>query len=377
MSRDKREILDLVAGSLMGGTIGDALGLPFETMPAEEIWIGVPGGAVSGFITDPTGCSDEIQCRLKRRPPGMISDDTQLSFAVADSLIRSRGFDPVDQAASLVASYHHNTDNVFGWGGTTLAAAVELAEWFSSGGTRGRNPRTPVAPSTKPGKGCGNGVAMRAGPLALYHALTHPESQADFFPNFRSLGLMTHGDQRAWIAAACAGVVISTPLLEGRPSAIDVVDLSEDGGCDGCDSMYAVGLERLAHCICCNSERLEQMFADGTPDRRSLAWAFREALAATDSAAKLMDRVGTSSFALESVPFAVGTFFRHPTDFRAALLEAVNAGGDTDTTAAMVGTMVGANVGESGIPAEWIEKVPAASRARELAVQMVDLFFQP
>jgi ADP-ribosylglycohydrolase len=94
------------------------------------------------------------------------------------------------------------------------------------------------------------------------------------------------------------------------------------------------------------------------------------------SPTKLVTRVGTSSFALESVPFSVATFFRWPTDYATAVCEAIRAGGDTDTTAAMVGAMVGANVGLSGIPQEWIDLVPATSRAIELADEMMETFYR-
>lgn len=68
---------------------------------------------------------------------------------------------------------------------------------------------------------------------------------------------------------------------------------------------------------------------------------------------KLRCGIRTGCFSLESVPFSVATFLRHPKDFRAGVLEAVNAGGDTDTTGSMVGGMIGANCGIEGIPAEW------------------------
>jgi len=377
MKRDREWIRDMIRGCLTGGMIGDGLGLPFEMMRPEDIWMGVPGGEVTGFIADPTGCSEEIRRRLKKRPVGMISDDTQLTLASADSLVRLGGFDLANQAIALVEAYHFNTDNVYGWGGTTLDAAAELSEWFASGGVRGRGPMTPVPIPTMSGKGCGNGVAMRIGPLAIYHALTYDRNAADFFPDMRALGLMTHGDARAWIAAACVGLVVSTPLLEGRLSAIDFVDLSGNGECGGCDTMEVGGIEKLTTCIICNSRQMEEEEADRIPDIRSLSVTLGNAFRNLDDPQLLREFIGTSSFALESVPFAIATFLRHPTDFRAAVLEAVNAGGDTDTTASMVGAMVGANVGASGIPAEWIEMVPATSRASELADEMIKKFYRP
>ena len=48
-------------------------------------------------------------------------------------------------------------------------------------------------------------------------------------------------------------------------------------------------------------------------------------------------------------------WLRHPLDFREAALEMVRAGGDTDSSASIIGGIIGAGVGEAGIPFEWID----------------------
>jgi ADP-ribosyl-[dinitrogen reductase] hydrolase len=45
------------------------------------------------------------------------------------------------------------------------------------------------------------------------------------------------------------------------------------------------------------------------------------------------------------------------TNFKSAVLKAVNHGGDTDTVAAITGSLAGALYGLSGIPDEWVEKL--------------------
>jgi ADP-ribosylglycohydrolase len=49
---------------------------------------------------------------------------------------------------------------------------------------------------------------------------------------------------------------------------------------------------------------------------------------------------------------------RHPRDVWSAIELAVWAGGDTDSTAAMAGAMVGAHVGIDGFPEKVLETVP-------------------
>jgi ADP-ribosylglycohydrolase len=53
------------------------------------------------------------------------------------------------------------------------------------------------------------------------------------------------------------------------------------------------------------------------------------------------------------------------------LLWLVNAGGDTDTNAAIAGGLMGARDGESAVPAEWIAAVPGAGLIGALAERLV------
>ncbi len=55
------------------------------------------------------------------------------------------------------------------------------------------------------------------------------------------------------------------------------------------------------------------------------------------------------------------------------MLAAINAGGDTDTNGAVVGALIGANVGLDGIPPEWQSFNPEFQEAILLGGQLVDL----
>jgi hypothetical protein len=66
---------------------------------------------------------------------------------------------------------------------------------------------------------------------------------------------------------------------------------------------------------------------------------------------------GVSGFAHHCVPVALFCWLRWPGDFRAAVEAAVLAGGDTDSTAAIVGGLVGATTGEAGLPRQWLDGI--------------------
>jgi ADP-ribosylglycohydrolase len=70
---------------------------------------------------------------------------------------------------------------------------------------------------------------------------------------------------------------------------------------------------------------------------------------------------GRQVSAVDTVPFALWCAARHLTDYRAALWTTASAGGDVDTTCAIVGGIVASRVGTAGIPAEWrtaVEPLP-------------------
>jgi ADP-ribosylglycohydrolase len=64
---------------------------------------------------------------------------------------------------------------------------------------------------------------------------------------------------------------------------------------------------------------------------------------------------GASGYIYHTVPAALHVWLRHSKDYRAGVLEIIGCGGDTDSTAAIVGGLIGATVGAEGIPREWRE----------------------
>jgi len=54
------------------------------------------------------------------------------------------------------------------------------------------------------------------------------------------------------------------------------------------------------------------------------------------------------------VPVAIHAWFVHQHDFRTAVTSVIQCGGDTDSTGAIVGGIVGTAVGKDGIPSEWL-----------------------
>lgn len=68
---------------------------------------------------------------------------------------------------------------------------------------------------------------------------------------------------------------------------------------------------------------------------------------------------GRQVSAVDTVPFALWCAARHLDDYEGALWSCSSAGGDVDTTCAIVGAIVAARVGPTGIPPAWRESVEA------------------
>jgi ADP-ribosyl-[dinitrogen reductase] hydrolase len=76
-----------------------------------------------------------------------------------------------------------------------------------------------------------------------------------------------------------------------------------------------------------------------------------------DFAAHIGCERGVSGFAPNTVAVALYAWLRHRGHFECAVRSVIECGGDTDTVAAITGGICGAEVGEKGIPREWLASI--------------------
>jgi ADP-ribosylglycohydrolase len=70
-----------------------------------------------------------------------------------------------------------------------------------------------------------------------------------------------------------------------------------------------------------------------------------------------VEQVQSSGYVIHTLEASLWCALQH-TDFRSAVLAAVNLGGDTDTTGCVTGGLAGAFYGIDAIPAEWLAALP-------------------
>lgn len=335
--REMPPMLRRITGCLVGVAIGDALGMPWELCSHEEIQELTGGKGVTGLQDIPAGKQRKIP-DLRKIKLGETTDDWMLTRVVAESLIRCRGVDLYDQALAHVGAYETST---LGWGGTTKDSIAELKQWFDSRGRQGRSPLVP-AHFTASNRGTGNGVLMKIAPVACMLRLGGTSLAP--LASIRSLEQLTHGDTNA------VGIVSFLTYCLRESFSSRMLPITEVLLADA-----NLGLNRVG-----NEFENEVSPEQGFP-----------------SAAHVREVFGTSSRASESGPFSVATMLRHQQNFRGGILEAINAGGDTDTNASIVGAMIGAQVGIEEIPEEWIRAVPDAQAAIDVARRLYETFVRP
>ncbi len=327
----KPSMRDRFRGALVGVAIGDGIGKSVETMTHDEIMALNNGMGVTGFMESVQTTFPEVALL----PPTATTDDWQLTAIVARALIRSGGsFRLFDCAAEHIAGWRR--DNCM-WGKSSRSAIGELAENRRMLG---------IYPAIIPGKtGLGNGVVMKISPLALVDFFVPAEQQIN---DCAALGSLTHGDPRATIAAYAIMRTMHTAM--GR-------------GFDG----LTAGKTEYYQWLDWEVREMERRYADAKLAPGDQISGRLNRVRGMVNPKLIRETAGCSFVSTETAPFTIATFLRHPDDFRAGVLEVVNAGGDTDTHASIVGAMIGANVGIGGLPPEWVEACPVRNEAFELA----------
>ena len=240
------------------------------------------------------------------RGRGMISDDTEHTALVASALIET-GHDPERFAKVLARGLRRWLLALPpGVGLATLRAL--LRSWVGFG------------PARSGVFSAGNGPAMRAALLGLW-----AEDEAELWALVRASSRLTHTDPRA---AAGATLVARWAREAGAPSDRIAAIARE---LEGVDDLRERVLEAIAA-----AERGDSL----------------EVYAQTHDA-----RLGVTGFIVETMPAVVYCWLRHRGDPRATLEAVVRLGGDTDSVGAIVGALLGAEHGASGLPADWIEGI--------------------
>lgn len=330
---------DAIAGCLLGGAVGDAVGAVVEFDSLADIRRRYGPGGLTGFPPD----------------AGHITDDTQMTLFTAEGLIRAhhrferRRFEyAVDElwaaygrwlttqrVAPAVPGSAASPDD---GGGPGLAAEPVLRHRRGPGSTclsalTGREPGSVELPVNN-SKGCGG--VMRVAPVGLVAA--------------RPCGLaiasaaLTHGHASGYLSAGAGAEIIGRvrggeELRPATEAAIEAVTAWP-------------GHEETVTAL-----------------RAALVLADREPVPTPEAVATLGEGwVGEEALAIAVYCATAGG------SFEAAVLAAANHSGDSDSTAAITGNLLGAAGGRAAVPAAWIAALVERPLIERVAAELAACF---
>ena len=321
-----------VEGCIIGGAIGDALGVPVEFCDLKTIkkYYGEEG--VKELEIGMSGEAD-------------FSDDTQLTIFTADGILKSidEKFDPKkapqieDMYRSFMDWYITQTENFSserakqGW----LSGSVGLYQRKAPGDTclsalkSGHigTIENPINTSK------GSGGVMRVAPIGLIYN-RNPEFAFNIAMDNAAI---THGHPSGYLsagffAALIAYIVKGNNIEESVNKSLKILDKYQDN--------------------------------DEVKDKIILA---RKLSKTNIEPTEAIKQIGQGWTGEEAIGIAVYCALKSPYCYKTAVRMAVNHSGDSDTTGAITGNIMGALLGKDSIPKEWTERIQDKTLLTKLA----------
>ncbi|NBG88482.1 ADP-ribosylglycohydrolase family protein [Isachenkonia alkalipeptolytica] len=313
---------DYFRGCLLGGAIGDALGWPVEFMSYREILEKYGVGGIRDLTLSSRGVAE-------------ITDDTQMTLFTAEGILRaqnrflSKGICHIPsvvyyayQRWLYTQGYNEDLNESIlkkSW----LLFANELFHQRAPGGAcvssllsgKQGSIQEPVNNS----KGCG--ALARTAPLGLMFR------KNEAFDVAMQCAALTHGHPSAYLSAGALAYLISSIIAgeELEPAVTStLLKLEEYDNHQECSEKINMAIE------------LSKL---GFTNYRSIA------------------KIGEGWLGEEALGISIYCAVKYQNSFKKALIAAVNHDGDSDSTGAITGNILGAYNGVANIPGDWISKI--------------------
>jgi poly(ADP-ribose) glycohydrolase ARH3 len=304
---------DKFRGAILGCFLGDAFGSGFEGMNPDQ--------AVFHMGT------------LSKKFPRSYTDDTDMTLALAESIVQCGKVDPED----IAKQFSLHCDLTRGYAIGTIKAVLALRaglKWHE------------VARIVFEKGSFGNGAAMRVSPVGLFYHHDPDELQEAAIKQATVTHVHPLGQWGAVMQAATIGCAVSQNPKGSFKKEEVIVHLREILWRGPIEYMRALN-------------KIEEMVVQGKKLQPR----------------EVVQFLGNGVEAHLSVPSACYIAITYSPDFCDAIRAAISLGGDTDTIAGMVGAIVGGHVGGKGLPLEWIEQLEDGPRGRSYAISLADRLF--
>ncbi|WP_248963996.1 ADP-ribosylglycohydrolase family protein [Sphaerisporangium perillae] len=330
-----------VRGCLLGGAMGDALGAPieFESIAAIRHLHGHAG------LTD---LAPDWRGKV-----GLITDDTQMTLFTVEGLIRAnvRGRHRGIGGAEVAVVRHA----YLRWLDTQQHSAPPPGnDMVRTGWLR---EQSWLYSRRAPGNACLSGLHHELGPMAAAGepgAINPGSKGCGTVMRSAPFGLAVQEEEMAFrLAARCAQITHGHPtgyLAAGAFAAIIFFLVRGDTTAQAVRRTLDLLAEHPAH------------------DETTKALETAVALAAKGNPSpEAVETLGGAWVAEEALSIAVYSALMHEHDFEQALLLAVNHSGDSDSTGAICGNLLGARHGDTALPLRWLSQLEGRDTITELA----------
>lgn len=353
--KQKEPFLDKIRGSLFGGAVGDALGYPIEFLSEQGIFSQYGAQGIQGYVIDP------------KSKKALISDDTQMSLFTANGILVAETRAAMRGISGELHSYAAGCymDWLF-----TQQQSCQYARELPRGFMQGRiswlldvpelySRRAPgntcisaleqkkegkdfgsIESPINHSKGCGG--VMRVAPLALWRNCHGALDTLDW--EGAQIAAITHGHPLGYMSAAVLVHIINRIVYPQNEM-----------------TLKEIVLEAV--------EKAAEMFS-GEPYLEELARIVHLAVSLSENSGKDIDnihRIGEGWVAEETLAISIYCALRYQNDFSAGITAAVNHKGDSDSTGAVTGNILGALCGYEAIEEKWKRDLELSDVILEMA----------
>ncbi|MER8590021.1 ADP-ribosylglycohydrolase family protein [Mesorhizobium sp. M1182] len=333
MPDDTGSITDRAMGALVGGALGDALGMPTQLLSPARIaeLYGHVEDFIAPFPDHPVS---------KGLPAGTITDDTEQALLLGRILVESGNrFDHARWVSALLDWERDvKARGSYDLLGPSTKRAIDAINNGMPAEEAGRSGDT-------------NGAAMRIAPVGI---MMPPEPLDALVGKVAETCRATHNTSIAIASAAAVAAAISRGIAGGDWRAAS--DSAIAGARHGATLGYWV---------------------TGGDIAARIGWAQKlvRGKETSDAIRLITDLVGTGVASQESVPAAFAVLEVAGGDPWQAAVISANLGGDTDTIGAIAAGMAGACTGFSRLPQKHIARIKGLDigRVRALAADLVAL----
>ena len=349
--------LNQIRGCLVGGAVGDALGYPIEFWDEDRIFTTYGKSGLTEYKLDAASGK------------ALISDDTQMTLFTANGLLventreamRGTGGWPrayvagayQDWLCTQLISYEESREQACGKLQDCVSWLVDVPELYSRrapGNTcmsalmKQKNSKTYmmdyVCEPQNNSKGCGG--IMRIAPLALKYQIIEMK-KLDM--EGAQIAAITHGHSLGYMTAAVLTHIINRIVFPKEKLSLKEIVLEA-------------------------KKTVAEIFPDDgylkeLEDIIDLAISLSEN---DDTDLDNINRIGEGWVAEETLGIAVYCALRHQDDFSAGVIAAVNHKGDSDSTGAVTGNILGALLGYDAIEEKWKTNL----ELKDVIVEMAD-----